>query len=203
MKNLLTIDPRLKLKKNDVPMDLPVVIHVNEFKEASAKTFSLDMQKAHQSGQPIIPIVIDSYGGQVDALIHMISEIQNAEVPVATICQGKAMSCGSILLSFGTEGHRYCDVNSRIMIHDVSNMAAGKNEEIKAEASETDRLNKMIFNMMDKNCGQDRNFFSKEIHEKGHAEWYLTAQQAKKLNLINFIRVPTLRTSVEVTVEFG
>ena len=44
---------------------LPVAIHVNEFTEKSAKEFGQKMVLAHNTGQPVIPITIDSYGGQV------------------------------------------------------------------------------------------------------------------------------------------
>jgi len=203
MKRILTIDPRIKTKTKDLPIDLPHIIRVNEFTEAAAKTFAEDMQKAHELRQHIIPVVIDSYGGMVDALIAMISEIQHSEVPVATICQGKAMSCGSVLLSCGAEGYRYIDPYSRIMIHDVSDMTFGKTEEIKADVAETDRLSKLIFHLMAKNCGQQKNFFLEEIHKRAHAEWYLTPTQAKKLNLVNHIKVPSFKIDVRVETEFG
>ena len=181
----------------------PIIIQVNEFNEDAAMNFRSSMSIAHNTGQKVIPIIIDSYGGQVYSLMSMISAIKDATLPVATIVTGKAMSCGSILLSCGEEGFRFCDPNSRIMIHDVSNMAWGKTEEVKAEASETDRLNKLVFSMMDKNCEQERGFFLDKIHEKGHAEWYLTAKQAKSLNLINHIRVPTLEVNINVEIDFG
>ena len=77
----------------------PVIIRVNKFDEKSAQEFSEKMSDAHNTGQPVIPIVIDSYGGQVYSLMAMISEIEHAELPVATIVEGKAMSCGAILFS--------------------------------------------------------------------------------------------------------
>jgi len=203
MKRILTIDPRIKTKFKDLPLDLPLIILVNEFNESSAKKFSEDMQKAHELKQHIIPIVIDSYGGMVDSLISMISEIQSSEITVATICQGKAMSCGSVLLSCGEEGYRYIDPNSRVMIHDVKNMVSGKNEEIKAEATETDRLSRMVFHLMAKNCGQEKTFFLDEIHRRAHSEWYLTANQAKKINLVNHIKIPSFKIDVRVETEFG
>jgi len=203
MKRILTIDPRIKSKTKAELLDLPTIVWVNEFNESAAKKFSEDMQNAHERKQHIIPVVIDSYGGAVDSLVTMISEIQSAEVPVATICQGKAMSCGSVLLSCGTEGYRYIDPNSRVMIHDVSNSTWGKTEEIKADAAETDRLSKLIFQMMAKNCGHEKNYFLEEIHKRGHAEWYLTPAQAKRINLVNHVKVPSFRIDVRVEAEFG
>jgi len=202
MRRQLTVDPRIKQKKADIALELPVIIHVTDFTESSAKTFASDMQRAHETEQPVIPIVIDSYGGKVDALMSMMSEIKNAEVPVATICQSKAMSCGSILLTCGTEGYRFMDPNARVMIHDVSNMAGGKTEEIKSDAAETDRLNKMVFAIMAQNCGKEKNYFLNLIHEKAHAEWYLTAKEARRHGIINHIRVPALKIHIGVDINF-
>ena len=106
----------------------PIIARVNKFDEPTAKAFSTAIMKAQNTGQHIIPIIIDSYGGQVYSLMSMISDIKHSKVPVATIVQGKAMSCGAILFSFGAEGHRYMDPDSTLMIHDVSSMGWGKVE---------------------------------------------------------------------------
>ena len=71
----------------------PITILVNKFTEDSAKDFKKDMFRAQNSGQKIIPIEIDSYGGEVYSLLKMIDVIKSSTVPVATICMGKAMSC--------------------------------------------------------------------------------------------------------------
>ena len=87
MKWTTHISPLIKeveLRKN------PVIIRVNKFDEESAKKFSQEVAQAHNTGQKIIPVVIDSYGGQVYSLMSMISAIKNAELPIATIVEGKA-----------------------------------------------------------------------------------------------------------------
>jgi ATP-dependent Clp protease protease subunit len=106
------------LKEPDLIEDLPVVIRVRNFTEAAAKEFSSLVAKAQNTGQPVLPIIIDSYGGQVYSLMSMISDVKHSKIPVATIVQGKAMSCGAILFSFGAEGYRYMDPDSTVMIHD-------------------------------------------------------------------------------------
>ena len=131
----------------------------------------------------------------------MISDIKHSRIPVATIVQGKAMSCGAILFSFGAEGMRYMDPDATVMIHDVSSMEHGKVEEIKASAEETERLNKKIYHMMAENCGHNKEHFLDIVHEKGHADWYLTAEEAKSHNLINQIRVPKINVSIDVDIK--
>ena len=190
------------LKEPKLIDDLPVVIRVRKFDEASAKTFSETMTKAQNTGQPVVPVIIDSYGGQVYSLMSMISDIKNSKVPVATIAQGKAMSCGAILFSFGTEDYRYMDPDATLMIHDVSSMGWGKVEEIKASAEEVERLNKKVYRMMAKNCGQPEDYFLNIVHDKSHADWFLDAQECKKHNMANHLHVPELKIKANVVFDF-
>tara|TARA_B100001250_G_scaffold411778_1_gene441231 strand:+ start:2986 stop:3591 length:606 start_codon:yes stop_codon:yes gene_type:complete len=190
------------LKEPKLIDDLPIVIRVTKFDETSAKTFSALMRKAQNTGQPVVPVIIDSYGGQVYSLMSMVSDIRHSKIPVATIVQGKAMSCGALLFSFGAEGQRYMDPDATLMIHDVSSMSWGKVEEIKASAEETTRLNKKVYQMMAQNCGQRKNYFLDIIHEKGHADWFLDTDEAMKHKLVNHPRVPELNINATVDFEF-
>ena len=180
----------------------PVVVRVNKFDEEHAKKFSDSVAQAHNTGQPVIPVVIDSYGGEVYALMAMISAIKHAELPVATIIEGKAMSCGAILFSFGEEGRRFMDPNATLMIHDVSSGMLGKIEELKADVKEAERLNDVVYKMMAQNCGKADNYFTKLVGKKKHADWYLDAADAKKHNLANHLRVPKINIDISVDIDF-
>ena len=179
----------------------PVIIVVNEFNEEAAAEFSTAMSLAQNSGQKVIPVVIDSFGGQVYSLMSMISSIKSSTIPVATIVQGKAMSCGAILASFGSEDLRFMDKDATMMIHDVASFAFGKVEELKADARESERLNKKVYTMMARNCGKPDDYFSNLIHDKGHADWFLDAEEAKEHNIIQKIRVPILKAKVIVEID--
>jgi len=197
---------KLNVSKNIKDIELrhtPVIIRVNKFDEESAKEFDSQISLAHNTGQSIIPVIIDSYGGQVYSLMSMISSIKSASLPVATIVEGKAMSCGAILFSFGTEGHRYMSPDATVMIHDVSSMGWGKVEEIKASATETDRLNQKIYTMMAENCGHHKDYFLDIVHDKGHADWFLESDECKKHSLANHVRMPVLEVSVNLDYNFN
>lgn len=193
--NISSLIKEVELRKN------PVIIRVNKFDEKSAKEFQDQVARAHNTGQKVIPVVIDSYGGQVYSLMAMISAIKHSTIPVATIVEGKAMSCGAILFSFGEQGLRFMDPDATVMIHDVSSMEHGKVEEIKASAEETERLNKKVYIMMARNCGKKDDYFLKIVHKKGHADWFLDADECKKHGLANQIRVPTLEVNVSVDID--
>ena len=197
---------KLKIDRQIKEIELrsnPIIIRVNKFDEESAKDFATQVSLAHNTGQKVIPIVIDSYGGQVYSLMSMIAAIKASELPVATIIEGKAMSCGAVLFTFGEEGMRYMDPNATIMIHDVSSSQWGKVEEIKASAAETERLNKKIYTMMARNCGHSDDFFINEVHNRGRADWYIESDEAKKLKLTNHLRTPKLEVDVKVDFNFS
>ena len=198
---------RWKFEKSSLIKELeldksPVVITVNKFDEDSAKEFKSKVALAHNTGQKVIPIVIDSYGGRVYALMSMISAIKNSELPIATIVEGKAMSCGAILLSFGSDGYRFVDKDATVMIHDVSSGQLGKVEEVVASAKETERLNEIVYKMMAQNCGKKDDYFLKLVDKKKHADWFLDAKECVKHDLANHIRVPKISVNVDVTIDF-
>jgi ATP-dependent Clp protease protease subunit len=111
------------------------------------------------------------------------------------------MSCGAILFSCGEAGLRFIDPNATLMIHDVSSMDFGKVEELKASATEADRLNSIVYTMMARNCGKRDDYFMKIVDKKKHADWFLDATQAKKHGLANQLRLPKLDVRVDVGIE--
>jgi len=201
MKKILDIDRRIKGKPIDL-VEEPVIIRVRDFNEESAEKFSLEMNKAHNTGQPVIPIIVDSFGGMVYSLISMMADIDNAKIPVATIAIGKAMSCGCVLLTCGAEGYRFMDANATVMMHDVSSWECGKIEEMKAGIKQSEKLHKKIFQRMAINCGHASDYFLKIMDQKKHAEWFFDAKEAKKHNIVNHVRVPEFKTKLSVEITF-
>ena len=203
MRNYLITDPKIKMAKNVDIIDMPVIITINKFDEETTIALKEKISLAHQIDQPVIPIIIDSYGGSVYQLFGMVAELKSSKKPIATIVEGKAMSAGCVLFTCGAEGHRYMSPEATLMIHDVSSWSFGKVEEIKSDAKETERLNQKLFKLMASNCGKPTNYFLDIIHEKGHAEWYLDSKESKKHNLTNHIGLPEMKTEILVETNFG
>lgn len=180
----------------------PVIIRVNEFNEQSASDFSKQIGLAHNTGQDVIPIVIDSYGGQVYSLMSMIASIKASTLPIATIVEGKAMSCGVLLASCGTKGYRYVTEDATLMIHDVSSMQYGKNAELQASADETKRLNEKIYKILDTNCGKDPGYFNKEVFNRGRADWFVTPEEAIEIGLTDHIKMPKFHIISKCEINF-
>jgi len=179
----------------------PVVIRVNKFDEKSAKDFAEKIASAHNTGQSVIPVIIDSYGGQVYSLMSMIASIKNSELPVATIVEGKAMSCGVILFSCGTEGYRYITEDATLMIHDVSSASWGKNSEIQASAEEVKRLNEKIYKILSANSNKSEKWFNKQLNEKGRADWFIESKEAIDLGLADKVGMPKLEINIKLDIN--
>lgn len=192
-------------KLEELLVSVPRIIVVNKFNEEAAIKFAAELAMAKNSHQPVIPVIIDSYGGEVYSLLSMVDAIHSVgTTPVATILYGKAMSCGSVLFSQGTEGYRYMTQNSTMMIHDVSAGMMGKVEEINASAKQASHLNDLIYDLMAKGAGKkDPKYFWKIVHQRGRSDWYLTPTEAKKHNLANHIGSPSLKIKVDYSVDFS
>lgn len=180
----------------DPIINKPEIIHVKDFDEDSYKKLKDDFNKAINAKFDVIPVVINSYGGSVDSLLGMISIFRSSPVPVATILETKAMSCGAILFSCGTKGYRYISDLASIMIHEVSNFSFGKMEEIKSSIEYANLLNNRIFNILDKNCGKKPGFFLKEIAKRKNADWFVDAHEAKSLNMADHTRIPDFKINI-------
>lgn len=209
MKYKVNVDPRIFFPKIDEQVALPAIIKfTGSVSEESALKFRNDLilaeNLANKSGQEIIPVIIDSYGGDVYALLSMMDAVESCEIPIATIVEGKAMSAGGALFTCGVDGHRYIGPSATVMIHEAATgMFHSKNEEFKAQAEELDRLNEILLARMSKNCGHKKNYFKKLIHERGHSDWYLNAEECVEHNLANHPSLPTYTVDVKITQTFG
>jgi ATP-dependent Clp endopeptidase proteolytic subunit ClpP len=179
----------------------PVIVTVVDFTEDSAQQFSEDVQKALDTGQTILPIVISSYGGSIYAFLQMADVIKSVPIPVATICSGKCMSAGAMLLAMGSDGYRYAAPNSTILIHDAATMMEGKVKDIVNETNEILRLNKLLFTMLARQSHKPADFFTKLLDSKGHIDLFLTPEQAKTYGIVNYVKMPTIKVKVSTQMN--
>jgi putative protein kinase ArgK-like GTPase of G3E family len=78
MRKFLKIDPRLRIEDLDEVMSVPEIIRVNDFDEEALEDFEEALDDAHATGQSVIPIVIDSYGGSAYGVLGMIAAVEHA-----------------------------------------------------------------------------------------------------------------------------
>lgn len=203
MKILTKIDPLLRFIKLDEVFTEPRVVRVKNIDEEGLEHFEADMREAHQTGQPIIPVMIDSYGGETYACLGFISCIEHSSLPVATIITSKAMSAGAIIFGFGTPGYRFMDPNAILMIHELGTYTEGKISDIKGDTRHLAKLDETIYKRLAKHLGHPEGYFLKFINEQlHHRDWFLTAKEAKKHKIANHLSVPHLEVEISVKINF-
>ena len=55
---------------------------------------------------------------------------------------------------------------------------------------------------MAQNCGKPEDYFLKEIHKRGHADWFLEADECKSIGMINHTRIPKINVKIDVSIDF-
>ena len=187
------------MNENDLSKDARedlVIVYVNDFTSDSFKDFQESFFKAEHSGQTVVPVMIDSDGGDVTSLFAMIDVIKSSKLSVCTIGVGKALSCGADLLAAGTKGYRYASPLCTIMVHEGSSCVVGKPADIKADVKEDERLYQKSFDMLDAHCGKMSGYWASILKEALNVDVYMTPEQAKAHGLIDFVRLPRFEPEV-------
>jgi ATP-dependent protease ClpP protease subunit len=155
------------------------------------------------TGQKILPIFIDSYGGYVDSLVGMLDYFQSfrdSGVEIVTIACGKVMSCGALL--FGMGDKRYVGKRSRIMFHRVSAGSFGNPDDMKTDAKESERLEKFIFEEVSKNIGRPKGWLFEQLKKNNFSDWYLNGDEALEMKVATKIGIPQFTFGIETRFSY-
>jgi len=130
-----------------------------------------------------IIIFIDTNGGFVDSFFAIHDTIQMLTSEVATVCLGKAMSCGMLLLITGKKGKRFITKNSRVLVHELAAGTIGKLSDMDIDIKEAQRMqdiiDKMVLDYTDIPKEDIREFMSKDT--------YCPAERAKELGIVDYV----------------
>tara|TARA_R110000851_G_scaffold122236_5_gene251541 strand:- start:3534 stop:4193 length:660 start_codon:yes stop_codon:yes gene_type:complete len=144
------------------------------------------LRNRQEGDESPINVVIDSVGGDVYEMFGIIDYIEsldkNSNIKVNTICRGKAMSAGAMILASGT-GKRLASKRSTIMIHEGSSMQAGKTSDVKAAQKYNAHLEDMANSLLGEKTSKDKKFWT----EQTKTDLYLSAKDAQKLGVIDGI----------------
>lgn len=170
-------------------------VWVSEFDEDSLESFYRNFTRLEDDPHTeVIPVIISSFGGCVTVLTAMRDMIKSSHKPVATIAVGKAMSAGTALLASGTKGLRFAGPSTLIMIHDISSGIEGRVADVIQKAISLEKMSEQMFQALSEDTGTPVQKFMKELQARQHADWYLTAYQAKDFGIIDHIEIPRLLT---------
>ena len=152
-------------KLSDINLDRSVYLF-DQFQQETAEEITKSLLLLDSKATEDIYLIINSYGGQVYALMSILDTISNIKSNVNTVCLGIGASCGAILFSMGKK--RYIGENSKLMFHQVSTFAYGTVDQVENDLEEAKSLNDKIFNMLLERSGMDKDnlekLFSKDSY---------------------------------------
>ncbi|AKH37460.1 Clp protease ClpP [Nitrosomonas communis] len=169
-----------------------IIFLVGPVTEASANLIVAQLLFLESEGSDKdINLYINSPGGLVSAGLAIYDTMQFIKPDVSTLCIGQAASMGSLLLTAGAKGKRFCLPNSRVMIHQPMGGFQGQASDIEIHAKEILYLKSRLNDILAKHTGQsietierdtDRdNFFSaEESVQYGLVDAVLTSRDYKK-----------------------
>lgn len=132
---------------------------------------------------PHIQVLLSTYGGDVYDGLSLYDAIKNSNTEVDITCFGKIMSMGIIILLASKNRKAYR--NTTFMIHEISSGAIGKLADLEESVDEAKRLNKVLFDIIEKETKITKAQLE-EIYNKKQ-DWFLTAEEALKLGIITEI----------------
>lgn len=177
-------------------------IVVNQFNEHSLRRFRQEFNNLESSSQPFIPIIVDSFGGDVYSLTGMVDLIASSTKQIATICDSKAMSAGATLLSCGSPGLRFASKHATIMVHEVmSHGPSIKVSDVTIDTNHANHLNRQLFAILDKNSKKKAGYFYKLLGKNKNSNLYFSAEEAKKHGIIDNVAMPRLASMTQYSIE--
>jgi ATP-dependent Clp protease protease subunit len=144
-----------------------------------------------------ISLYINSPGGVVTSGLAMYDTMQYIRSDVSTVCIGMAASMGSLLLTAGAKGKRFCLPNARVMIHQPSGGYQGQATDIEIHAREVLAVKARLNAIYAKHTGQALD----KVEESMERDNFMTPEKAREFGLID--EVVNKRPSAEDSETSG
>ncbi|MDB2409644.1 ATP-dependent Clp endopeptidase proteolytic subunit ClpP [Pseudomonadales bacterium] len=128
-----------------------------------------------------ISLYINSPGGAVTAGLAIYDTMQFIKPDVSTVCLGQAASMGAFLLAGGAKGKRFCQPNSRVMIHQPSGGAQGQATDIDIQAKEILIIREKLNRLLADHTGQSVETISADTERDN----FMDAMTAKEYGLVD------------------
>jgi len=130
-----------------------------------------------------ISLYINSPGGIVTAGMAIYDTMQFIRPPVSTLCIGQAASMGSLLLTAGEKGMRYCLPHSRVMVHQPSGGFSGQASDIERHAEDIIKIKKRLNDLYVNHTGQTYSTIEKTLDR----DYFMDSLEAKKFGIVDAV----------------
>lgn len=181
---MAVIDLQSKLLQNNL------IFITEEITESSVATYQAELlylvstlSPADSKDNPI-KIYINSPGGECYSFLGLYDIMQNLiskGYVIETYNVGLAASAAAMILLAGTKGHRFCMPNSTVMLHQPTSGTWGKVTDMEIGVKEGKRIKEALNEIVKKHASED-------LVEKMERDCWLSAEEAKKFNVIDEIK---------------
>lgn len=128
-----------------------------------------------------ISFYINSPGGVVTSGLAIYDTMQLIKPEIATYCIGQAASMGSLLLTAGTTGKRFCLPNARVMVHQPSGGFRGQATDIEIQAREILKVRERLNQIYVQHTGRK----IEEIESALDRDRWMSAEEARDWGLVD------------------
>jgi ATP-dependent Clp protease, protease subunit len=128
-----------------------------------------------------IHLYINTPGGDVTAGLAIYDTMHYIKAPVGTLCAGRAMSMGAVLLAAGEPGMRAALPHASVLIHQPLGGARGQASDIEIQAREIVRLRSVLNGILVKHTGKAE----ADIVKDSDRDFYMTAEEALAYGIID------------------
>ena len=132
-----------------------------------------------------IALYINSPGGVVTSGLAIYDTMQYVRPDISTMCIGQAASMGSLLLTAGAKGKRYCLPHARVMVHQPSGGAQGQATDIEIQAREILAMRARLNEIYVKHTGQTLNTIESAVER----DKFMSPEEAKEFGLIDEVMI--------------
>jgi ATP-dependent Clp protease protease subunit len=117
-------------------------------------------------------LYLDSPGGSVYACAGIVSTMEHILSPINVVCDGIAMSAGSVILAMGTVGKRYALPHATVMVHEATGMDGGRTSDRDVNHEQLHYLEEQLGQLYVDRCAFD---------EDGYCRWNHFTPEADKV----------------------
>jgi ATP-dependent Clp protease, protease subunit len=128
-----------------------------------------------------IKLMLYTYGGEIDATLHLVDIIELSKTPVYTYNLGIAMSGGLYLLICAHK--RFALKNSQALFHLGSGGVTGTAEQVKSHAIQYDKVLNVLCDMVLKRTKVSDTLLKK----KKKTEWFINGSEQVELGMVDQI----------------
>lgn len=132
-----------------------------------------------------ITFFINSPGGMVTSGMVIYDTMKMISSPVSTVCMGLAASMGSLLLSAGEKGKRFCFPHGEVMIHQpsIGGVYQGRAADIEIQAQQIEKTKELGARILAENCGQSYEKVLKDFDR----DYWMDAKEAVEYGIVDSV----------------